>query len=145
MRNKLTYFFILLGLTITLKSCSSDDSSSSSKTFLEKYDGTVWDMSDNYGYLMLHNSLTNTTEYWHPDGLCYEHWLETFNSIEDVGNKLILTYQNTEYITILTMSIQGDILKIIDEGNYYGDGESWYQVGYLEKATVNINNLTICN
>ena len=139
MKTTLIYFFILIGIIVSFNSCCSDDEPTTVQTFLEKYDGTIWFSTDVDSYIKLNNSTTKVIEIWDDEGSCYEYSLFPVNIIENLNDRLILTYEELEFSGTLTLTIEDDYLKIVDQ--YDSGNESFYFV----KTNVNVDSFEICN
>lgn len=112
---KLLYLF----LAVTMFACSSGgDDNNSNETFLERYDGVVWDedfYSTNleYSYRIIvsnnpksvtFNELYNTDT--PNDTYCYTEIIgnEVFRIIENSGDRLVYIEEATQYVTRLTVN-----------------------------------------
>lgn len=143
MKTTLIYFFILIGIIVSFNSCCSDDEPTTVQTFLEKYDGTIWFSTDVDSYIKLNNSTTKAMETWYDEGSCYEYSLFSFKIIEDLNDRLILSYEDGEIGGTLTLSIESDRLKVVDQYTYNGD--SGTESYYFDKTNVNVDSFEICN
>ena len=148
-KNNFFYLFVLLGLIISLNSCSSDDETT--KTFLEKYDGTSWlvPVSEETIYIRINDDLINFIEEWeyHESNDCYEYEDDffdegTFEVVENSENKLIIEYNYEGDTETLTLTPQGAALKVIVD--YSFDGETWQEIIFLTKSPINVDDLVIC-
>ena len=115
MMKNLLYLF----LAVTMFACSSGgDDNNSNETFLERYDGVVWDedfYSTNleYSYRIIvsnnpksvtFNELYNTDTPNDTD--CYTEIIgnEVFRIIENSGDRLVYIEEATQYVTRLTVN-----------------------------------------
>ena len=149
-KNNFFYLFVLLGLIISLNGCSSDDETT--KTFLEKYDGTSWlvPISEETVYIRINDDLIKFIEEWeyYESNDCYEyedHFFEegTFEVIENSENKLIVEYNYEGDTETLTLTVQGDTLKVVVD--YSFDGETGQEILFLTKSSINVDDLVICS
>ena len=148
--NKLNYrilhFFILLIIPFLINSCGSDDNGGDEpKTFLEKYDGSVWTNQTGFNISFINNLYepVKMWEYVTPPN-CYE--IEVFDEddsnfliIENSENKLVFEVGDWTY----TYSLSGDSIIWLSEGIELG--QIVYETMSLSTSSLNINNLTICN
>ena len=120
-----------LFLAVTMFACSSDDSSNdnSNQTFLEKYDGVVWDedfysTNPEYSYRIIVSNnpksvtfseiLENADDNW-----CYTEVIgnEFFTIIENSGDRLVYVEEATQYTTRLTVNDNVDLVLEGEQGN----------------------------
>ena len=121
---KILYLF----LAVTIFACSSDDSSdNSNQTFLERFDGVVWDedfysTNPEYSYrIIVSNNPKSVTfnEIYNmdiPNELnCYTEVIgnEFFRIIENSGDRLVYIEEATQYITRLTVN---NNVNLVSEG-----------------------------
>ena len=118
---------LLLLSAFLIFACSSDDSSNdnSNQTFLEKYDGVVWDedfystnpehsyriiVSNNPKSVTFSEILENADDNW-----CYTEVIgnEFFTIIENSGDRLVYVEEATQYTTRLTVN---DNVNLVSEG-----------------------------
>ncbi len=143
LKHKLFYFFILLSLAIYFNGCSTDDDDITSQTFLEKYDGTKWVNTDEFTiYIRLNDNINKLVETWFLFGDCYfydyDFESEGVEIVENSENKLIIKYTDDGDIETVTVTIQGETLKVvIKEGNEE-------EIIYFDKTSVNVDDLEIC-
>lgn len=143
------YFFILLGLIVSFNGCSDDDDITS-QTFLEKLDGTKWvyteliDDNEFSIYIRINNNTNKLIEQWYFvfEDDCYYYGYDSVSGnmeiIENSNDKLILKYTDEGDTEIVTVTKQGETLKVvIQEG-----GEE--EIIYFDKTSVNVDGLFIC-
>ena len=118
---------ILLLSALLIFACSSDDTNdnNSNQTFLEKYDGVVWDedfysTNPEYSYRIIVSNnpksvtfseiLENADDNW-----CYTEVIgnEFFTIIENSGDRLVYVEEATQYTTRLTVN---DNVNLVSEG-----------------------------
>ena len=118
---------LYLFLAVTIFACSSDDTNdnNSNQTFLEKYDGVVWDedfysTNPEYSYRIIVSNnpksvtfseiLENADDNW-----CYTEVIgnEFFTIIENSGDRLVYVEEATQYTTRLTVN---DNVNLVSEG-----------------------------
>ena len=118
---------LLLLSALLIFACSSDDTNdnNSNQTFLEKYDGVVWDedfysTNPEYSYRIIVSNnpksvtfseiLENADDNW-----CYTEVIgnEFFTIIENSGDRLVYVEEATQYTTRLTVN---DNVNLVSEG-----------------------------
>ena len=117
---------LLLLSVLLIFACSSDESdNNSNQTFLEKYDGVVWDedfysTNPEYSYRIIVSNnpksvtfseiLENADDNW-----CYTEVIgnEFFTIIENSGDRLVYVEEATQYTTRLTVN---DNVNLVSEG-----------------------------
>lgn len=164
-------YALLIGLVI-LASCSSDDDGDNNiitQTFLEKYEGTVWQWTgDDYiEYVRILNNETTPAELWESfsEGDCYDYYLVNINELdlfddfdelpptditvevtensEDVF-EITITLTDLDIYSIVNFQIVGDILEI--ESNVYANGELVEtSIETYERQNIDVDNLPICD
>ena len=122
---------LLSALFIFACSDSSDTNDTSNQTFLERYDGVVWDDDfyspfPEYSYrIVVNNNPKSVTfnEFWNidnPDDFsCYKEVIgnEFFTIIENSGDRLVYIEEATQYITRLTVNDNVDLVLEGEEIN----------------------------
>jgi|AOAMet1_18_M0_10_1038524.scaffolds.fasta_scaffold10602_3 hypothetical protein len=120
-----------LFLVLTIFACSSDDSSSdiSNQTFLEKYDGVVWDedfysTNPEYSYRIIVSNNPKSVTFSEilenaDDNSCYTEVIgnEFFTIIENSGDRLVYIEEATQYTTRLTVNDNVDLVLEGEEIN----------------------------
>ena len=120
-----------LFLAVTIFACSSDDSSSdiSNQTFLEKYDGVVWDedfysTNPEYSYRIIVSNNPKSVTFSEilenaDDNSCYTEVIgnEFFTIIENSGDRLVYIEEATQYTTRLTVNDNVDLVLEGEEIN----------------------------
>ena len=118
---------LVLLSALLIFACSSDDTNdnNSNQTFLEKYDGVVWDedfysTNPEYSYRIIVSNnpksvtfseiLENADDNW-----CYTEVIgnEFFTIIENSGDRLVYVEEATQYTTRLTVN---DNVNLVSEG-----------------------------
>ena len=148
---KFLTFIILFGLIFSFNNCNSDDDTPPSKTFLELYGGTTWVlMDDDYiSYIRLINNENNFIEAWEYWAIedCYEHDNTVLEgSIEIVENStdiFIVKAMIEGYTETVTLTMQGETLKVVIQ--WVEDGDSGEDIIYLDKTSVDVEALKICD
>lgn len=159
---KFRLFYVILISLVIFSSCSSndDDKIIISQTFLEKNDGTVWQwIGDEIEYVRLKNNEAIPAEIWdyypNVDEGCYEHYLfdlNEFSSIPDVTVNVTghsediyeVTIAMTDYVEIVSLQIDGDVLSIEMKEYEYGELKYTYIETY-ERQNIDVDNLIICD
>ena len=118
---------LLLLSALFIFSCSDDSNDNSNQTFLERYDGVVWDedfysTNPEYSYRIIvsnnpksvtFNEIVNIDD---TDDLgCYKEVIgnEFFRIIENSGDRLVYIEEATQYITRLTVN---NNVNLVSEG-----------------------------
>lgn len=152
----------LLVFTISFNSCSDDDDDPViSETFLEKYVGSIWILTDDGGvpdeadvptYFRFINDANKILEGWYLDFVeaeCYYH-IEGINI--DSGNmtlqensqtKLVIQIVYSDETETYTCTIQGDTLKIVMVYEEVG-WPSETATLYFDKTTADVDALPLC-
>ncbi|THD68779.1 hypothetical protein E7Z59_00165 [Robertkochia marina] len=138
------FLVVVFGFTITT-SCSSDDDVES--TFLERYEGTVWQIAvdESYSdYLMFHNDESAPFEVWSSlnGGDCYE------NDIFKLDDFDTTITENSEEVLEITL-ISGDVwLFKVEENSMvwtWKTVDSGETIFTLEKQNSEVvDDLTMC-
>ena len=87
-----------LFLAVIIFSCSTDDESNpnnSNETFLERYDGVVWQVSDDENLLTFYNNPEMFRRYFDASGNCQELYFGIFNDELGEGWNLLLNDGDT--------------------------------------------------
>lgn len=122
---------ILILSALLIFACSSDDSSSdiSNQTFLEKYDGVVWDedfysTNPEYSYRIIVSNNPKSVTFSEilenaDDNSCYTEVIgnEFFTIIENSGDRLVYIEEATQYTTRLTVNDNVDLVLEGEEIN----------------------------
>ncbi len=122
--------FICLFLAVTIFACSSDDSNDNSNgTFLEKYDGVVWDedfysTNPEYSYRIIVSNNPKSVTFSEilenaDDNSCYTEVIgnEFFTIIENSGDRLVYIEEATQYTNRLTVNDNVDLVLEGEEIN----------------------------
>tara|TARA_B110000261_G_C12820806_1_gene252188 strand:+ start:49 stop:480 length:432 start_codon:yes stop_codon:yes gene_type:complete len=118
---------LYLFLAVTIFACSSDDTNdnNSNQTFLEKYDGVVWDedfysTNPEYSYRIIVSNNPKSVTFSEilenaDDNSCYTEVIgnEFFTIIENSGDRLVYVEEATQYTTRLTVN---DNVNLVSEG-----------------------------
>ena len=147
LNHKFLYFFILLGLSVCLSSCSDDDEP---QTFLEKYDGTKWTTIGNIpkpDYFRIKNNKSKFMDQWYYTitNDCFIYYDNSilpgsFEITENSGDTFIIKTTEIEFPKTYTFTIQGEYLNIL----YQKEGDSDLTT-LLKKTTEDVDNLPICD
>ena len=154
LKHRFLYVFILLGLTLSFNGCSDDDDEPETQTFLEKYDGTKWTYRQSDGDVILlrfNNNTFNTIPYWIKEGDDDCYWYNGFedsdfgpwNNMENLEDRLIIKYLSNDFSETFTFTIQGERIKFVDY--WIEEGVSNEEIYFLDKTTLDLDNLNICN
>lgn len=144
----------LLFVPLLFLSCSNDDDDNNTTvTFLEKYNNTVWVLSDedHTMYARFHNSISAPIEVWDSWDGCYYYEanvLEGYIILENSEEKFECRYTEMDggvaYMDLLTIRISGETM--VAESKYYEDDALIYsETQYFQKSTVNVDNLPLCD
>jgi len=118
---------LLLLSALLIFACSSDDTNdnNSNQTFLEKYDGVVWDedfysTNPEYSYRIIVSNNPKSVTFSEilenaDDNSCYTEVIgnEFFTIIENSGDRLVYVEEATQYTTRLTVN---DNVNLVSEG-----------------------------
>ncbi len=142
LNHKLFFIFILFSLAISINSCS-DDNDVTTQSFLEKHDGSKWVNSDEFTfYLRLNNNTSKLIEIWLKFEDCYfyssDFESESVKIVENSKDKLVIQYTDDGEIITLTITIQGDVLKLIVQEEAESD------TVLFDKTTINVDAFEIC-
>ena len=146
--------FYISVLALLFLGCSkSDDNSSDENTFLRKYEGTVWTITEEGQtmYIRFINDTRTPIEYWIEFEDCYFYILDRMvgdNKItENSEDRLVFKYfeddDGVEYLDIVTITVSGNSLR--GESEFYENGvlvETDIQI--LSKSTDDVDNLILC-
>lgn len=141
LKHKLLYIFIILSLAYCYNGCS-DDNDVTTQTFLEKYDSTKWVNTDEFiFYIKLNDNSNKLVETWVLFGDCYFYSYDLESDgveiIENSKSKLVIRYSDDGDITTVTITIQGDILKVTIQE----EGET--ETILFDKTTINVDDFEI--
>jgi hypothetical protein len=162
------YFFLILVVSFSFKSCGTDDDDDIAiveKTFLEKYDGTKWVITEEYEgyvyYLRINDNQRVPFEIWgrswdlekaNEDETCYGHQ-DGYMDEDEGANSMEIVENSDNRFTIggdgefWCLEIRGETLKF-GAWSVYGDADPniWDNPDSMvfKKTTVNVDAFEIC-
>jgi len=149
---KLIYILIF---SLFIFNCSDDDNpSTTSITFLEKYEGTVWfnDENDVPSYIRFINNLSTPLENWIDVAVCYQYYLNEFyegdsitkNSNDILEFRYVESDGGDEWVDIMTLTASENSIEV--EYKYYENGDL-YESGfiYFTKSSADVESFTLCD
>jgi hypothetical protein len=144
-----TFIYLLMSCLI-ISSCSKSDDDI--LTFLEKYDGSVWEDGGNDQYWRFINSLSTPIEIWSDWGGCYYYDLVNLieadlEIVENINNRLVLSYDDGEGDNgIYTFTITGDSMEfLIEYESVECGGPCTPESMLFLKTTTVMDNLPLCD
>jgi hypothetical protein len=151
LNKRICCFFTLLGLIFSFNNCSPGDDELSYHTFLEKYGGTKWFITNDENiYIRLNDDLNKLIEEWeyYETDDCYEYQDKffgngTYEIIKNSSEKLVIQYSAYNIFSeTLTFSIEEEFLKVFVQ--YSSGVNPEPDTYYFERTSENVDHFKKC-